>query len=219
MLFRSAKKGDIPAGVAGADKNKKTLKQALSQTDPQGKSQVFPQLAQNVSQLQDILSSVTAMMGSTSGGGGEAGGAAADSGAALTAGALSLATKKVVQDSLSGAMLKVTIKYGYKRVMYAFYKALYSNTPGTSFAKIAKEFKPLVSYAILNLYYNAVEFGEKKLPILTVPKTVYGKKAPVPIVAAVPEYYVEVFYTPETDPYPGYVQWLGINGEIGRAHV
>ena len=57
------------------------------------------------------------------------------------------------------------------------------------------------------------KYGEKNIPLLTPPPVVLGEKIPFPIVTSIPDFYVQEFYPSDVDPYPGYIQWQGMNGD------
>lgn len=192
--------GDKPRGVASGDPDKKTIKTILDQTDPQRISQILPQMYNQFEKIKQIISSPATMSASFGGGGG---------GGASAAPSVSSAVKNQVQDALTGALIILTKKYGYAVVLASFTALFVRET----FNNVLPEFKPIVYGAFVNLVKLINEYGEKNIPLLTPPPVVLGEKIPFPIVTSIPDFYVQEFYPSDVDPYPGYIQWQGMNGD------
>ena len=189
---------NMPRGVASGDPSLKTIKTTLDETDPQRKSQVLPNMYNEFEKIKQIISSPPTFSASFGGGGG--GTSAAPN--------VSSTSKAQVQDALTGALCILTKKYGYAAVLGAF-TALFIREP---FKNVLPDFQPIVYGAFVNVVKLIKEYGEKNIPILTPPSVVFGTKIPFPIVIDIPDFYVQQFYPSDVDPYPGYIQWQGIDG-------
>lgn len=120
--------------------------------------------------------------------------------------------KVTVTDALTGALSILAEKYGFKKVIDIFNVCLSNN----GIAKISPEYKDVVVEALAQLIKNAATYGENKLPYSTVPTVIYHNNknpVPLPIYGFAPDLYIRQYYTPENDPYPGFVQWKGPNGD------
>lgn len=115
--------------------------------------------------------------------------------------------KIVIQDSLTGALYRLNNKYNFTKVMNAFDSALDNN----GILAIDPAFLSVVETAIANLVAAALQYGSI-IPIDPLPEVVYGSITPTPVVTIVPALCTKLYYTAETDPYPGYMDWLSADG-------
>lgn len=173
-----AKKADIPTS-ASAEPGKTDLPAILKQVDPSNKSSVLPSMFSQLSKVNSILNS-----------------------------AAPSTRKLVIEDALSDALIVLTNKYGFLRVINTFDSALDNN--GILF--IDEAFRSIVQNAIANLIQTVSDYGEDNLPIKTPPELVVTNKTPSPLVSVVPDLYIKQFYTSSEDPYPGYIKWLAPDG-------
>jgi hypothetical protein len=112
--------------------------------------------------------------------------------------------KIVIQDSLTGALYRLNNKYSFTIVMNAFDAALDNN----GIFIIDPSYLSVIQTAISNLITAAMQYGAI-IPIDPLPEVVYGTVTPAPVVIVVPDLCTKLYYTTETDPYPGYIDWLG----------
>ena len=114
--------------------------------------------------------------------------------------------KTVVQNSLYGALCQLSKKYTFDRVITVFNIALSNN----GMTRITSTQRSVVSTALTYLIQNANENGPDniKIPVTFAKVTEIGLTKPTPIVYSAPELYTQVYYTIDTDPYPGYKKWL-----------
>jgi hypothetical protein len=120
---------------------------------------------------------------------------------------------KSVTKGFSGALSILANKYGYDKVILAFDIALENN----GINQIEPDYQTIVKEGISNLIQQVMVFGEDKIPAPVIPPIVYGTVLPpanlIVYFAKVPNLYVQQYYSSTSDPYPGYIQWLGPNGD------
>lgn len=114
-----------------------------------------------------------------------------------------------ITDGLTGALAILADNFSYGQVVEAFNIALRYG----GFSQINPLYQGIVTNALLSLIEDAIKYGENNIPIPVVPPIVYGTDVPSPLTIIVPDLYVQQFYTSDEDPYPGYIQWLGPNGD------
>jgi hypothetical protein len=114
--------------------------------------------------------------------------------------------KQTVEDSLSGALSILANKYTFNQIVLVFDNALKDN----AIDLIDEGYQSVVKNALANLYLNYFNYGDGNFPTTEVPKVVYIGPARTPLVEKnlVPDLYVQEYYTPENDPYPGYIKWI-----------
>jgi hypothetical protein len=225
---------DDPAGVASASPGTKTVKAALDQTDPQRKSQVLPQFA---TQVQQIIN----MMGIISMGGAATSPAstqqysnniansiivAANLYSNSTSNSLAVAdptsytanaflsnritdrVSEIIQIGLANALAIESQNKGLFKTMGVMASVL--NKP-YYFSLLSKDYQSIVSNAISQFETNIFKYGLTNYPVLKVPPIIVGNNIPSPIVTSVPDFYAQVFYHENVDPYPGYVCYTSIS--------
>lgn len=168
-----------------AQKGLKNLADVVAQFDPQGTGQVAPYM---YSMLQQILSAAGGNSGSKSSGS-----------------APSPSSKRTVEDALTGALSILANKYSFEQITETFNNALKNN----GIKLIDQEYRSIVKNALANLYKNYTLYGPGNMPYF-VPSAVVTTIGPVPspLVTVVPDLYVQQYYYPSQDPYPGYIKWV-----------
>lgn len=173
-----APNADKPTTASG-QKGQLDLPTVMSQVDPNGLSSVLPSMF-----LQFALAA-TAMKGTSQS-----------------------SRKKVVEDSLSGALAILVNKYTYDQVIEVFNEALKNN----SIKQIDVEYRDIIKNALANLFKAVVEFGPNNVPIYSYSEVTTFGPVPSPLVQVVPDLYVQQYFIQAEDPYPGYIKWLSQDG-------
>ena len=116
------------------------------------------------------------------------------------------AKKTVVQNSLYGALCELSKAYSFDRVINVFDTALANG----GMLRISSDQRSVVSSALTNLIKNANENGPDniKIPVTFEKVTEIGATTPTPVTNIIPDLYTQLYYTIETDPYPGYIKWV-----------
>jgi len=163
--------------TAAGSKGGLDINSVLQAVDPAGLSSILPGMVSGLSKVNSTMN------------------AAAPS-----------AKKTVVQNSLYGALCKLSKSYGFTRVISVFDTAI---TNG-GMQRISVDQRSVVSTALTNLIENANENGPDniQLPRIFNRVDVIGNTVPTPVTNIVPDLYTQVYYTTDADPYPGYKQWL-----------
>ena len=114
--------------------------------------------------------------------------------------------KTIIQDSLYNALCRLSRKYTFERVMFVMNLAVING----GMLQIDPAQRSVVTTAITNLVKNAGENGptEIKIPREFEKVTEIGTTVPTPITNKVPDLYTQVYYTMDTDPYPGYKRYM-----------
>jgi len=111
--------------------------------------------------------------------------------------------KIIIEDALTGAMKILVLRWGYDKVIRVFDKALENDNINL----IDEEYREIVLNAVENIKLAAIEYGKDNIPVYTYSEvTTIGQK-PSPIVNIVPDLYVQEYYLPKDDPYPGFIKW------------
>lgn len=186
----TAQHADLPT-TAVVDKNIKKVFDALNQADPQRLSEVLKHSSTQFNKIQNLL----AFAGSSSGG----------SGSTPNAG-----LKTLLTDALTGALSILVKKYGYTRVI-TFFNVLLTVQ---NYSSLSVDYQEIVKNAMIKLYITVLIYGEKNIPISIIPPIFRGLKTPPNFTTTVPDLYVQQYFTASTDPYPGYIQWIGPNDEV-----
>ena len=186
-----------------SDKEAQTLKDVRAKYAPNADKKTIASGAKGVLDILSVLNSVdpsgssSALPGMVSG----------LSKVNATMNAAAPSTKKtVVQNSLYGALCNLSNKYTFDRVITVLDTAVSNG----GMLNITSTQRSVVSTAITYLIQNANENGPDniKIPFTFEQVTSIGNTAPTPITNLVPELYTQVYYTIDTDPYPGYKKWL-----------
>ena len=187
---KARSRGAYKPTIAAAENNPKTVKQALDEVDPARISEIYKNMHNEFNKISNMLSF------SLSAGGGSA---------TPTASVIELLT-----DALTGALAILVKQYGFERVINFLDDVL----GGGKYELIPDEYKPIVKNALVTLLVCVVIYGEKDIPTSELPEIVFGDKIPENLVSSVPDLYVQQFYFPDQDPYPGYIQWEGPDGDL-----
>lgn len=189
-----AKNADKPTTASG-DVGGKDLPQIIQKVDSAGKSQVMPQLYQQMQQITSLLS-----MGSGSGGGG------GGSGSQPSFSDMNSGSSIVLNDSFTGGLALLVRSFGFENVIALFTSVL----GGSGLSEIDPLYRSIVKNSMANLIRLALYFGPLNIPISKYDYTVFGNVVPSPLVDAssVPDLYVKQYYTMDNTPYPGYEEWL-----------
>ena len=120
------------------------------------------------------------------------------------------AMKNIFQDAFTGALKILVIRYGYDEVIYVF-----NRTFGIEgFDEVIPSYQSIVKNAFIDLVREAAFEGPNSIQVSPFETVRYGTIIPIPVVETdeVPDLYVKVYYTPETDPHPGYIEWEAPDG-------
>lgn len=74
----------------------------------------------------------------------------------------------------------------------------------------------IITESIINLIMNGIKYNFQNFPYFVIPKAnllPQNIPVPTPLSSTIPDFYVQQFYSLITDPYPGYIQWLGPMGD------
>jgi hypothetical protein len=191
---------------ASADKGQTDLPQLMKKVDPQGKAQVLPQMYQQLMQMTNILGMGSGMMGGMGAGGS---GQNTPQGILQNSDPIPAGITTVINDSFTGALALLSIKYGFERVISVFTTLL--DRGGID--NIDDRFQDIVKNSIANLIKVALYYGPLNIPVSVYDETIYGDIVPEPLVllSNVPDGYVKQYYEISDDPYPGYIEWLSPN--------
>lgn len=184
---------------ASADKGQTDLPQLMKQIDPQGKAQVLPQMYPQLMQMSNILGMGSGMMGSS-------GSQNTPQNVLQNTNPIPSGISVVINDSFTGALALLSIKYGFERVIQVFTSLLDNG----GIDQIDSRFQDIVKNSIANLIKVALYYGPLNIPVSVYDETIYGDIVPDPVVSDnnVPDGYIKQYYTISQDPYPGYIEWL-----------
>lgn len=193
---RKLPQSNHPTVGAASDSHKKVV-DALNEVDPQRISCVLKNMHTEFEKIRSLLStSMSSGIGFSGGSGGTA--------------QPSRGLKNTLSDALTGALSILVKKYSYAEVIDLFVSAY----NGSDYDVMSDDYSEIVKSAFTSFYMTVVLYGEKNIPISIIPPVVRGTKTPPNIYTSVPDLYVRQYFTPENDPYPGYIQWKGTDGTI-----
>lgn len=120
-----------------------------------------------------------------------------------------ISQQKIVTQGFSGALQILSHRYTFEYVINKFEIPLLNN--GINY--INEEYQDIVKEGLTNLIQLYIQYGNN-IPVPYIPKIVYGNIKPLNdlIVYSVPDLYIQQYYSENTDPYPGYIQWIGPSG-------
>lgn len=198
-----APKSKIPTTAAGDPKKK--LPETVEQVDPQALSQVLPNMYRNFKQVRDVLNALNSMnFGLPSGS------SSSPSGNNTTPDAYAATA---IKDVFTGALQIIANKFGYYETLLVLFYVLGND----NYKNILPSYQNIVFEAIINLIKIAEEKGIENIPIPQIPQVIYGIKIPKPLCKSyseVPDYYIQQYYTTESDPYPGYIEYKSSDGTL-----
>lgn len=177
--------------IAGVDPSLK-LPDAIAQVGTSG------EVLKNMMSLLNIVKGIMAMANSGSGSGAAGGGGTG--------------VVKTVTTALTGALAIIANKYGFLNVINILTKT-FSNG---AFYQLEQDYDTIMIEAIVSLVSNAAQYGTTDIPYPTTPTVIYQSvdtPVPQPIYGFAPDFYVQQYYSPDSDPWPGFVQWLGPKGD------
>ena len=181
-----------------AQKGLKDIASVVAQFDPQGTGLIAPQM---YPMLQQIFTAIAAGGGKSSG---------------SDRSAPNPASKRTIEDALTGALSILANSYTFEELIETFNNALSNN----NIKIIEKEYRNIVKNALANLYTNYTLYGPGNLPYFS-PSSIVSEIGPTPspLVAIVPDLYVQQYYYPSLDPYPGYIKWVLPQEDLTAAEV
>lgn len=189
-IIRDAYRALIPSTAGGNPKIKK-IKTVLDEMDPQRLSEIYKNMHNELSKIDSLLA-----YSNSSGGGNET---------------PASEVKLSLTDSLTGALSILVKKYGYNTVIELFSEFLNDVT----ISSMPTDYQEIVRNSFIALYITYFIYGEKDIPVSVLPEIVNGNNIPTELVSInnVPDLYVQQYYTVDTDPYPGFIEWIGPDDE------
>lgn len=170
-------------------RDKAKLKDKPTTADAQKGTKDLPSAVSQVGNAASFLQNMYPMMSMVS---------------AIAGGGSQSSRKRVIEDSLSGALAILVNKYNYDLVISAFDSALAND--GMKF--IDEVYRDIIKNALANLFKSAVQFGPDNVPVYTYSTVTTIGPVPSPLVTEVPDLYLQQYYTQAEDPYPGYIKWV-----------
>jgi len=120
---------------------------------------------------------------------------------------------KTVTKGFAGALKILAHEYGYSRVITVFDLAL----DNYGMQQIDPLYQEMVKEGLADLIKDAILYGENAIPKSVIPPIVYGSTLPPASLllnlSAIPDLYIQQYYAVDEDPYPGYIRWLGPDGD------
>lgn len=223
-----------PAGVASASPGTKTIKSALDQTDPQRKSQILPQFATQIQQIINMMgilsmggsavsatpsqqvsnnisntaNVVSSNLYSNSTSNAMTVAIADTSTAGITPGtAITASVLQVMQTGLSNALAIESQKRGLHRTMGVMASVL--NNP-QYFSFLCSAYQLIIINAFEQFNANFRKYDLVNFPVIVLPEIIVGNNIPQPLVITVPDFYSQIFYHSDVDPFPGYIHYQNI---------
>jgi hypothetical protein len=208
-------KANIPSGVAAATALDK-IKNALDQKDSGRKSQVLPQFANMTSQILSIFGIMG--LGSSAFSGISKGSASYNpSGGSSSGGGcdqvLSSDVTTNIATSLSNSLAVMAQKYGLQAVVAAITAVLNNATN----SDMSPDELQIIQQAAQQLQSTLDNTTLENYPIIIAPPVVIGgDPAPSPLVniTTIGDFYAEQYYASGQNPYPGYVAWMSVTGDL-----
>lgn len=179
----------------GAKQNIKNILAGLNEVDPQRTSNIFPQFYDMMEKINSATSFKGGSGSSTSANEGQSGDEPTQE------------LQELITDALTGALSRLVKELGYGPVLVSFTLPLLTN-----FDDLLESYKNMVKDALISLYISVLLYGEKDLPVCVIPEIVFGDNIPPNVVvnySDIPDFYTQVYYTKDNDPYPGYVEFEG----------
>jgi hypothetical protein len=140
--------------------------------------------------------------------------AAAVVSALMASNSSSAAQEKTVSNALTDALKYLCNKHGFQYVMKVFDKCFENN----GFKLLDDKNQSMVKEAFAALIKEVSDNGsEKNLPVTSTPPIIIyesvNKPVPLPVYGVPPDLYVQQYYAVGSDPWPGFIQWKGPNGD------
>jgi hypothetical protein len=162
------------------------LPSALKSVDPNG-------TAQTLIQFFAQMALVAAMMNMTNKSGSSSG------------------IKTTVTDAFTGALSRLAAKYGFEIIINIFTKCLGNG----GINQIDVQYQDIVRRGLAKLIENVAQYGVNNLPLSETPTLIYHTDkdpVPLPIVGSAPDLYVQQYYPADQDPWVGFIEWKGPDG-------
>jgi hypothetical protein len=204
-----AKKSGIPSGVASADDDKKKVKEALDQTDPERKSQVLPQFANKMEQIMQLLGSI----GMGQGGGSSQQQQPNQAGNPNTA--ISSSAIEDVAHGLAGALELEANTRGLKLVVTVYNAILGNNAVGqTNFDSLITEYQTIVTEAA-NLFNSDIAANTPMNSVIVpINANIVANSTncgtPDNVANTVPDFHYQVHLPADQIVYCGYTQYVSV---------
>jgi hypothetical protein len=163
------------------------LPSALKAVDPSG-------AAQTLVQFFAQMALVAAMMNMTNKSGSSSG------------------VKSTVTDAFTGALSRLAAKYGFEIIINIFTKCLGNG----GINQIDVQYQDIVRRGLAKLIENVAQYGVNNLPLSETPTLIYHTDkdpVPLPVVGDPPNLYVQQYYQVGQDPWVGFIEWKGPNGD------
>lgn len=184
-----AKHKDKPTTAAADPKLK--LPEALQQVDPKRISEVLPNMYKQLMSVRNLMNAFNSTNNS-----------AAPSGYAKTS----------LTDVFTGALCILVKEYSY----YSVLKTLFATLSDNKYSVMSQEYQEIVFEGIVKLIKLAADNGEEDIPVSTIPEITYGTGVPTPLYSSydeISDFYIQQYYTTTSDPYPGYIEYVGPSGD------
>jgi hypothetical protein len=186
LVSKHVPMADMPttaSAVPGLD-----LAKQISAVDPLGKAQVFANMVKQFAMIKAIMNIANS---------------------SVPGAPLSSTQTAVVTDAFSEALCILCKKYTYTTVVKILNKVLDNG----GFLQINPIYQDTVKGAISKLIEKAMIFGENNIPIKPTPPVVYGNNVPssssiLSSFDSVPTLAIKQYYSIDTDPYTGYIEYL-----------
>jgi hypothetical protein len=196
-MEKFAPNASMPTTAAG-DPATKQLPELLKKIDPKALSQVLPAMYSQFAKMRDMINFAGGSGGGTTG----------------KPTKPTPATKEMMIKGLTGAICILGNKYGFAYIFNMFLDTI----GGTSLSKVSdipQDFVDIIKQSLIDARKLYEQHGQQ-IPVSETPVVLYRTNAPVPlpIYGFPPDLYTQVYYPPESDPYPGFISWKGPNGDF-----
>lgn len=165
------------------------LPDAVNSKDPNGQSQMLANMMKSLLTVAMLISMA--------------------SGSSSKRPTISTPTGKTMTNAFSAALQILSKRYTAEKVLTAFDKGF--GVYGLN--RIHDEYRDMVHAALSNLVSSIIIYGEKNIPTLIIPTFTYGTNIPTPLYTFPPEMYIKQYDPQIEKDFPGYILWLGPNGE------
>ena len=113
--------------------------------------------------------------------------------------------------ALTAALSILSNTYGFFKVINLFSVAFSNN----GFNNLENAYSTIVSEAITNFIDNGIQNNFINLPYNIIPPAnITGTISPSPLISSPPDFYIQQYYVYTNDPYSGYIQWEGPQGDF-----
>jgi len=122
------------------------------------------------------------------------------------------AAKTTVSNALYGALCILSNRYSLETVLKAFSTCFTNN----GILLLTPDHQEIVKESLARLIHTSIENQAGILPTTVIPAiaaAAVDAVRPTPFVSVAPNLYIQQYYSIDTDPYSGYIQWLGPNGD------